>query len=160
MKLKLAFALTIAALLSGCVTGTRTIDLQPPQVATTTKMEGTVYLGAFEDKRVFEAAPKDPSTPSVNGNLASTSKQQLATLIGRQRNGFGKAMGDVALPKGGTVEGEMRDLIRRGLEARGYRRLLCASHSFCKRIEILLLGWSSLEIYRNVFALEVGCEEP
>lgn len=119
MKLKLAFVV-VAALLSGCVTGTRTIDLAPPAPTSTGDASGTIYIGDITDKRVFEAKPADPSTPSVKGDLAKTSKEKLKTLIGRQRNGYGKAMGDVALPDGASVETEMRDMLKSGLEARGY----------------------------------------
>lgn len=120
MKLKLAFVV-VAALLSGCVTGTRTIDLAPPAATSTGEASGTVYIGTITDKRNFEAKPADPSTPSVKGDLAKTSPEKLKTLIGRQRNGYGKAMGDVALPNGTTVETEMRDMLKSGLEARGYK---------------------------------------
>ncbi len=107
-------------LLTGCVTGSRDIDLAAPEYQSNKQMEGLVYIGNIEDSRKFEAKPSNPSTPSVKGNLASASKDKLSTLIGRQRNGFGKAMGDVTLPAGMTVQDEMRELLTQGLESRGY----------------------------------------
>jgi len=41
-------------------------------------------------------------------------------MIGRQRNGYGAAMGDVALPEGETVVTKMKQLVVEGLEARGH----------------------------------------
>ena len=121
MKLQLRYcALGAVLLLSGCVTGTRNIDLNPPEYENVKSSEGLVYIGTIDDKRRFEAKPRDPSTPSVKGDLASSSQEKLSTLIGRQRNSYGAAMGDLALPKGGTVQEEIRDLLIRGLESRGY----------------------------------------
>lgn len=121
MKTRITFCLLACAmLLTGCVTGTRDIELASPEYQSTKRMEGLVYIGNIEDQRHFEAKPRNPSTPSVKGNLHSTSKDKLATLIGRQRNGFGKAMGDVTLPAGMTVQEEMRELLTKGLESRGY----------------------------------------
>ncbi|MBU3068422.1 YajG family lipoprotein [Aestuariicella sp. G3-2] len=119
-RLKLLL-LSLTVVLSGCVVGTRNVDVSAPAFETDKTASGSVYLGEILDKRVFEQAPSDPSTPSVDGQLSSTSPETLATLIGRQRNGFGKAMGDVALPEGGTVDQEVRDLITLGLESRGYQ---------------------------------------
>lgn len=119
MKLNMIF-LAATLLLSGCVTGTRNIDLTPPGYQSDKKASGSVYIGSITDSRAFEAKPSSPSTPSVNGDLSKTSKEKLNSLIGRQRNGYGKAMGDVALPAGVTVQSEMRDLLAAGLQARGY----------------------------------------
>ena len=96
------------------------IELNAPELASTGQAKGEVFIGTIEDNRAFEQSPRDPSTPSVNGDLSSTSKDQLSTLIGRQRNGYGKAMGDVALPAGQTVTTEARELLTKGFERRGY----------------------------------------
>ncbi len=110
----------ITLILNGCVTGTRSIQLNSPGYSNEKSTSGPIYIGVIEDKRTFEDKPRNPSTPSVTGNLSSTPKEKLSTLIGRQRNGYGKAMGDVALSNGGTVQGEVRKLLTKGLESRGY----------------------------------------
>ncbi len=92
--LQLSIVVTLVVLLNGCVLGTRHIDLSPPDVADTNKASGNIYIGEITDNRKFEAAPRNPSTPSVYGDLAATSKATLATLIGRRRNAYGGAMGD------------------------------------------------------------------
>ena len=119
-SLKTAIAILGVLALSACVTGTRKIELSVPESVSTNDKSGEVYIDTISDNRVFEAKPSDPSTPSVNGDLNSLSKDQLAQLIGRQRNGYGKAMGDVSLPDGQSVVDETRDLLAKGLQSRGY----------------------------------------
>ncbi|CAA0103550.1 Uncharacterised protein [Zhongshania aliphaticivorans] len=119
---KLQIALLMATLvLTGCVAGTRNIDLVTPDYNNENSASGDVYIVAINDKRTFEQKPRNPSTPSVDGNLSSTSKEKLSTLIGRQRNGYGMAMGDVALNEGLTIQDEVRELLTKGLESRGYK---------------------------------------
>jgi hypothetical protein len=107
------------SLLSGCVIGRRTVDAPMPQTAGTGG-KGEFYLGSIEDNRVFLDDPGQPSTPSVDGDLDETPESVLVTLIGRQRNSYGMAMGDVALPEGETVMSRTRQLLEEGLRRRGY----------------------------------------
>lgn len=117
----ISIVLFFTLFLTGCVTGTRNLDnLAVPDFSAEKSASGDIYIAEILDNRVFEQKPRDPSTPSVRGNLNKTSKEKLATLIGRQRNGYGGAMGDVALPNGGTVQDKVRDLLVAGLESRGY----------------------------------------
>ncbi len=118
-KIKILLVL-VACVLGGCVTGTRNIAINVPDYADEKKASGNVYIGAVNDNRQFEQKPSAPSTPSVKGDLNTTSKDTLSTLIGRQRNGYGAAMGDVALIEGVTVPDRVRALIAESLESRGY----------------------------------------
>jgi len=114
------FVITAALALAGCVTGTRAVELAPSAYENDKTAEGKIFIADISDDRAFEQKPAAPSGPSVNGVLADTDATTLSTLIGRQRNGYGKAMGDVQLPEGSTVQEEMRDLLTEGLESRGY----------------------------------------
>lgn len=127
-----AAVLTIALLwtlvgLTGCVTGTRTLTLPEAAVPSErapgpqTFLVGPVEIRSVVDARTFEQKPRDPSTPSVRGRLEDVSPDARARLIGRQRDSFGKAMGDLALPEGRRVEDEVRRLLVEGLRARGIR---------------------------------------
>jgi uncharacterized lipoprotein YajG len=118
-KIQLLFVLS-SIVLAGCTTGTRIITLNPPEFSIEKSSSGEIYIASIEDKRVFEQKPRDPSTPSVKGDLSSIPQDKLSTLIGRQRNSFGAAMGDLALPQGSTVQSEIRKLVTKGLESRGY----------------------------------------
>jgi len=118
-------ALIITALLgcllsSGCVTGRRTVSLPVSRVPGAGTDRGSLTIGTIEDQRVFQNKPTDPSIPSIDGDVAKCSKEELATMIGRQRNGYGHAMGDIALPAGDSVLNRTRALLEEGLKRRGY----------------------------------------
>jgi Uncharacterized lipoprotein len=107
-------------LTSGCVAGRRTVSLPVTQLPATGTSKGSIYIGAIEDRRTFENKPSAPSTPSIDGDVTLASKDQLATMIGRQRNTYGHAMGDIALPEGDSVLIRTRALLEEGLKRRGY----------------------------------------
>jgi hypothetical protein len=79
-----------------------------------------VRIVAVEDKRSFQVEPKHPSIPSLMDNNIS---DQLLTsrAIGRKRNSFGKAMGDVILPEGQSISGLTEKTVARTLREAGYR---------------------------------------
>ena len=111
----------LSFVLTGCVTGTRSLEnLQVPEYNNDKTATGEIYIGQISDMRKFQPKPNNPSTPSVKDDLSKLSKEDLSTLIGRQRNAYGRAMGDVALPEGVKVQDKVRDLIKEGLESRGY----------------------------------------
>jgi uncharacterized lipoprotein YajG len=123
-KLLLASALIVfvGAFQSGCVVGRRTIALPVPAAATATApaQKGTVYLEAVTDDRRFENKPAEPSTPSIDGDVNEMSAEQRSMMIGRQRGGFGNAMGDIALPAGENVQKRVTALFEEALKRRGY----------------------------------------
>lgn len=76
------------------------------------------------DARRFEENPSDPSIPSLKkGDEYELDAEGRKRAIARKRNGYGKAMGDILLEGGDTVETLSRDLVARGLAERGYRVL-------------------------------------
>lgn len=117
IKLSIVF---ISLLLTACVTGTRSVTLEVPTQTSSKSGLGSVQIVNINDSRVFEQKPSSPNTPSSKSDVASLSAQAKSALIGRQRGGYGQAMGDVALPEGSTIENEVRKLISSGLQNRGY----------------------------------------
>jgi hypothetical protein len=113
-------ALAFSLFGSGCVLGRRTVDLPIPTATSLPVSKGTVAISSITDARHFENKPDHPSTPSIDGDVNSLSAAQLSAFIGRQRNGFGHAMGDVALPPGETVQTIVRELIAQGFARHGY----------------------------------------
>ncbi|HXA13573.1 MAG TPA: hypothetical protein VNW23_00475, partial [Opitutaceae bacterium] len=97
-------ALVFSLFGSGCVAGRRTVDLPVPTATSLPASKGTVAIGSIADARHFENEPSEPSTPSIDGDVNSQSAEQLSAFIGRQRNGYGHAMGDITLPAGETVQ--------------------------------------------------------
>lgn len=113
--------LLAAVPLSACVTGRRTFDLPVTPAVATAGNRGVVYIASVTDDRQFEIDPRDPSIPSVHGDAATMSAAQRDRMIGRQRNGYGGAMGDVSLPTGESVTHKVRSLVEAGLMQSGYR---------------------------------------
>jgi hypothetical protein len=116
-------SLLIVVLLAcgGCAVGQRKLDLQIPAGAKVVDgSKGAVQIVSVIDKRTFENKPSDPSTPSIDGDVKTLSASQKNKMIGRQRNSWGKAMGDIALIDGQTVESRTRALVTEALKRRGY----------------------------------------
>ena len=117
----LALALLGVLLQSGCVLGRRTIDLSIPSAAASPSLKGEISIASVVDKRIFENKPRVPSIPSVDGNVDLLTADQKALMIGRQRNTYGMAMGDIALPADDSVLKRAKLLLEEGLKRRGYR---------------------------------------
>ncbi|MCK4840164.1 MAG: hypothetical protein KAS94_15265 [Desulfobulbaceae bacterium] len=111
----------ITALMSGCATNRGIIDLQV--TAPANPQGGTlVKISRVTDSRVFELKPTSASIPSLkNGEIGN--KAITARAIARKRNGFGKAMGDILLPEGKTVEILTREALVRSLREKGFQVL-------------------------------------
>lgn len=118
----LSWAALILAIIgsSGCVVGRRSIALEVPTAQSVPASKGTVAIASITDSRAFQNKPGDPSTPSIDGDVNKESKDFLKTMIGRQRGGWGNAMGDIQLANGDTVEIQMRRLLETGFARHGY----------------------------------------
>lgn len=112
--------IVITLSLTACVTGTRNVALEIPSQTSSKSGAGSVQIVSITDSRIFEQKPSSPRTPSAKADVTSLSAAEKATFIGRQRNGYGGAIGEVALPEGGTIQDEVKKLIGAGLQNRGY----------------------------------------
>jgi hypothetical protein len=123
MKLPIAILLGVAIVLQiGCVTGRRTLDLPVKAAAVTPSVtRGQVYIASVTDDRTFENKPSDPSIPSIAGDVTKMTAAEKDQMIGRQRNTYGHAMGDIGLPAGETVTRKVRLLVEQGLRRGGYQ---------------------------------------
>ena len=119
-KYLLLLAAASALFNSGCVLGRRTVDLSIPHAASYPAALGAVTIGKIEDKRAFANKPSDPSTPSIDGDATQMDAATKSIMIGRQRNGYGRAMGDIGLPQGRSVEVLTRELLTESLKRNGY----------------------------------------
>lgn len=81
----------------------------------------TIYIGEIKDLRVFEQNPKTQDIPSLGfeGSSAATDDLKLRA-IARKRNTYGKALGDILLEPGQTVESVVRDALKRAFVGMGY----------------------------------------
>jgi hypothetical protein len=123
MKHFTVLALSVLACIftSGCVVGRRTVSLSVPTAASVgAATKGTVVINKISDDRRFDNKPSDPSVPSIDGDVNSITAEQRKMFIGRQRNGFGHAMGDIAMPVGQNVENRTFELLKEGFSRRGF----------------------------------------
>lgn len=108
----------------GCATNRSALTLKSSTVTSANavaKTGQTAVIRLVKDNRVFEQAPKDPSIPSLGFEGATNATAELkAKAVGRKRNGFGKALGDVTLENGKTVDGVIRERLTLALEQAGY----------------------------------------
>jgi hypothetical protein len=117
----LAFLFVAIGLQAGCVTGRRMLTVPATRIdAPAASVRGHIYISAITDARQFQNKPPDPSTPSIDGDVTRMSAQQKDMMVGRQRNGYGHAMGDVALADGDSVTLRTRHLVEQGLRQQGY----------------------------------------
>ena len=105
---------------AGCVTGRRALSLPVSTHDVPSPTRGQVYVATITDNRQFENKPSDPSTPSIDGDVTKLSAAEKDRMIGRQRNTFGKAMGDIGLMQNDSVTKRVRLLVAEGLRRKGY----------------------------------------
>lgn len=162
MKIKLSLVLGLALLCltqTACVVGRRTVPLTVPTAAIPSeKTGGPIHVDTIVDHRTFEQKPKDPSTPSIDGDLASMSLEQRSTMIGRQRNGYGGAMGDIALPAGDTVPKVAKRLLEEGLKKRGYEISADAAAPKTARVSVdEFWAWFTPGMFSVTFEARISC---
>ncbi|MGH8335261.1 MAG: YajG family lipoprotein [Gammaproteobacteria bacterium] len=144
--------------LSGCVTGRRSFDLPVNSALAPVGNRGIVHIASVTDDRHFEIDPSDPSVPSVNGDAAKMSASQRDRMIGRQRNTFGKAMGDVSLPTDDSVTQKVRSLVEQGLIENGYR--ISEDPKTPQSIAVSIRnfwGWMTPGFFALTFEAKINC---
>ena len=134
--IKLALtALVLAWLMSGCAATRSTFDV-PIAQAPSDPARGFVKITQVRDQRRFEAAPRNPSTPSLQnpeeiGDPAITSR-----AIARKRGGYGNAMADILLPEGRTVEQLVREAVTKAVQEKGYAVVSEPSPAFARALPL------------------------
>jgi len=156
----LAFLFVAVGLQAGCVTGRRMLVI--PATTTNTPaaaVRGHVYLSAVTDDRQFENKPPDPSTPSIDGDVTTMSAQLKDSMVGRQRNTYGHAMGDIALADGDSVTLRTRHLVEAGLRQQGYEVTAdpAATNSVAVSIN-KFWGWSTPGFVTLTFEAQLECK--
>lgn len=104
--LKLSWLVVVAVLAHGCATSRSVISVDQPSAGSNYHGEsGSVNIRVVTDNRQFEEAPKTPSIPSLGLEGSAAASQEIKRrAIGRKRNSYGQALGDVLLPEGQSVE--------------------------------------------------------
>lgn len=119
---KLLVAGVVIVTLGGCAATRSTIDVTAGKPAATPAAapKALVAIVNVTDARVFEAAPSNPSTPSLKSADDLKNPAIKARAVARKRGGFGAALGDVLLPEGRTVEQLVREAATQALNEKGY----------------------------------------
>jgi hypothetical protein len=131
--------LTVVGLVSGCATTRSTIDMPGAPTAAPTQPAAArafVKITDLKDLRRFEAAPKDPSTPSLENPAEIQNRAITSRAVARKRGGFGAALADILLPEGRTVEQVVREAVTKALLEQGYAVVDATSSEFSKALPL------------------------
>ena len=122
IKLLIMFAITPMLLLSGCATNRSVLNLSLPESSIETPQNGsTVYIQSVSDQRVFQENPKTQDIPSLGfGGAESTSSDLKKRAVGRKRNSYGKALGDILLEENQNVETVIKAALQKAFQGSGY----------------------------------------
>lgn len=113
--------ITVATIfaLTGCATSRSVLDVQPPSGQPGQANGKKVYINAVTDNRSFQTNPATPDIPSLDPS-EDQSDSIKARAIGRKRNGYGKALGDMLLKEGETVQSLTYKSIQEAFVEKGY----------------------------------------
>jgi hypothetical protein len=109
----------LVLLMTGCAATHSTFDVPIPQ-AQSTSANGFIKLTEVRDVRRFEAAPRNPSIPSLQNAAEIEDRAITSRAIARKRGGFGAALADILLPEGRTVEQLVREAVTKAVNENGY----------------------------------------
>ena len=122
--MNIAFRLLVASfvlpILGGCATSRSSLDIAPLASSDVAQPSGkTVFINSAKDKRIFQVAPPSADIPSLDPSEEQSDAIRLRA-VGRKRNGFGKALGDILLKEGKTVETLTTTAISQAFVEKGY----------------------------------------
>lgn len=115
---RIAFYGLTVSILAGCAVGRTTVDVTAPQ-GTNPATGKYVRIDSVADNRTFSVKPPSADMASLDPD-ADAGDASKARAIGRKRNGYGKALGDVVLPEGKTVSGLVEQALSTGFQDAGY----------------------------------------
>ena len=104
---------------SGCATNRGILDIRMtiPEDPASGRL---VTIARVTDHRQFQVAPPEAWFPSLKeGEI--TDKAITSRAIARKRGAFGKAIGDILLPEGRSVEDLVKEALTRSFREAGYR---------------------------------------
>lgn len=136
MKMKLVMALTALVMVTGCATSRSVVSVGAQgSYNNANPAEGVAVKIETVDARTFEMKPPTPDIPSLKDG-AITNQATTSRAIGRKRNGYGRALGDILLPEGQTVAQVAGDAIEHGFRQSGYRVLKTGDAGYERAISV------------------------
>ena len=122
LNLKLIIVPLLIGLFSftGCSVGRGVVEVKmPASAAISSSNSKEVYINSVIDERIFEVKPKSANIPSLDPD-AIDNETIKPRAIGRKRNTWGKALGDIVLPSHQTVTGLVKDATKQAFLEDGY----------------------------------------
>jgi len=107
---------------SGCAVNRGVIKLDTPVSENSIQIANgkEIYIRSVTDARVFEVNPATPDIPSLDPDRLQTDDIK-ARAIGRKRNGFGKALGDILLHEDQSITQAVKDASQQAFREMGYK---------------------------------------
>ncbi len=116
---KILWSFAAAIILTGCATSRSVLDVQLPTGQASPANGKQVYINSVTDKRAFQIKPPTPDIPSLDPSEGQNDSIK-SRAVGRKRNGYGKAMGDMLVKEGDTVQSLTYKSIREAFIEKGY----------------------------------------
>jgi hypothetical protein len=106
----------------GCATNRGVVSLKQSVAVVPAQTSGkTVFIKSVTDHREFQENPTTQDVPSLGfGGATAATAEIKKRAIARKRNTWGKAMGDILLENGQTVESVISDSLKRSFGELGY----------------------------------------
>jgi hypothetical protein len=116
---KILCSFAAAIILTGCATSRSVLDVQVPTGQAIAASGKQVYINSVTEKRDFQVKPPTPDIPSLDPSEDQNDSIK-SRAVGRKRNGYGKAMGDMLVKEGETVQSITYKSIREAFVEKGY----------------------------------------
>lgn len=156
MKCIIFWLAAVFCLSPSCVLGRRTINPVVPSTSHST-VRGSITIASIEDRRIFQNKPSDPSISSVNGDYHSMTAEEKRSMVGRQRNTFGKAMGDIALPSGQSIRTKTEEILTEAFARRGYSLSRTSGNAASAEVR-RFWAWSTPGMWQLQFEAIIECQ--
>jgi uncharacterized lipoprotein YajG len=95
-----------------------------------------VYIRDIRDNREFQVRPRSADIPSFGSKKNISNPQIQCRTVGRQRNGYGKALGNVFLREDQKIENVVYEAIKSSLNSLGYE--VTDSKAYAKENAVIL----------------------
>lgn len=147
MIAKVTFIFVLMAALSACAVNRSTVSVDVPEATPGTSNGISVKIVEVKDNRLFEFRPADPNIPSLSES-EQNNKSVEARAIGRKRNGFGKALGDVLLPEDQTIAALVEKTVANAFVEAGFNVVKEEDAGYAKAVPVkagIIQFWSWIE---------------
>ncbi|MPY69220.1 MAG: flagellar biosynthesis protein [Alphaproteobacteria bacterium] len=138
MNRTVAVLAVAGALVTGCALDRSVIDVSngsiPPNPAGPAAV--AVKIVEVKDQRPFHIDPPRPDMPSLMNDEEIKNKAITGRAIGRKRNTYGAALGDVLLPEGRNVTQLTTEALTSALRQAGYRVLASGEPGYADAVPL------------------------